>query len=128
MDTLLELMQAGLGRLAWATLQSLPLGALVWALCRWLPRLGANARCWLWWLVSLQLVLGLCWPSPLKLALLPATDAAPVVALAPQLPMSMPADGPVEVAAPMPAATPIALARGQRKARKTPGANMPMAA
>lgn len=83
MDALVDLMQAGLGRLAWATLQSLPLAALVWALCRWLPRLGANARCWLWWLVSLQLVIGLCWPSPLRLALLPAAQPAPIVAMAP---------------------------------------------
>ncbi|WP_434030554.1 M56 family metallopeptidase [[Pseudomonas] boreopolis] len=83
MDMLIELMQAVLGRLAWATLQSLPLAAVVWALCRWVPRLGANARCWLWWLVSLQLVLGLCWPSPLRLALLPAPEAAPVVVMVP---------------------------------------------
>lgn len=83
MDMLIELMQAVLGRLAWATLQSLPLAAVVWALCRWVPRLGANARCWLWWLVSLQLVIGLCWPSPLRLALLPAPDAVPAVAVAP---------------------------------------------
>ncbi|MDG2525189.1 M56 family metallopeptidase [Stenotrophomonas sp. HITSZ_GD] len=81
MDMLIALMQTVLGRLAWATLQSLPLAAVVWALCRWVPRLGANARCWLWWLVSLQLVLGLCWPSPLRLALLPAPQAAPVVTL-----------------------------------------------
>ncbi|HVJ38758.1 MAG TPA: M56 family metallopeptidase, partial [Stenotrophomonas sp.] len=74
MDAFSVLMQAGLGRLALATLQSLPLAGLVWVLCRALPRLGAAARCWLWWLVALQLVLGLCWPSPLRLPLLPATD------------------------------------------------------
>jgi beta-lactamase regulating signal transducer with metallopeptidase domain len=74
MDAFSVLMQAGLGRLALATLQSLPLAGLVWLLCRALPRLGAAARCWLWWLVALQLVLGLCWPNPLRLPLLPAID------------------------------------------------------
>jgi len=94
MDALSTLMQAGLGRLALATLQSLPLAALVWALCRWLPRLGANARCWLWWLVSLQLVVGLCWPHPLRLPLLPAPD----VQMAIVAPQAMPA-APLDMAA-----------------------------
>lgn len=61
-------------RLGWTSLQSAVLVALVWAVCRWLPRLPAATRCRLWWLVALQAVLGLVWSSPLELAVLPAPD------------------------------------------------------
>ncbi|WP_434027153.1 M56 family metallopeptidase [[Pseudomonas] boreopolis] len=80
-----------LGRLALAVLQSLPLAALVWMLCRWLPRLGAARRCWLWWLVSLQLLAGLVWPAPVMLHWLPAPAAAEPAVAMPALP-PMPAD------------------------------------
>ena len=69
--------QAALWRLIGAVLQSLPLTALVWLLCRFVHRLGPSARCWLWWLVSLQLLAGLVWPAPVRLPLLPAPDVAP---------------------------------------------------
>lgn len=70
-----------LSRLLAASAQALVLGALVWALCRYLPRLDAGTRCWLWWLVATQMVLGLLWPSPIGLPLLPA-DPAPVMQMA----------------------------------------------
>ena len=57
-----------IARLAAASLQSLLLVALVAAACRWLPRLSAAARCRLWWLAALQLLIGLCWPTPLALS------------------------------------------------------------
>jgi beta-lactamase regulating signal transducer with metallopeptidase domain len=63
-------------RLFAASVQSTLLVAAVWALCRLLPRLPAAARCWLWWLVALQLVVGVLWASPLALPLLPAEPAA----------------------------------------------------
>lgn len=63
-----------LPRLLAASVQSTLLVALVWALCRALPRLSAHARCWLWWLVALQLVVGLIWSSPVALPLLPAVE------------------------------------------------------
>ncbi len=63
-----------LPRLLAASVQGSLLVALVWALCRALPRLPADARCWLWWLVALQLVLGLVWSSPVALPLLPAVE------------------------------------------------------
>jgi len=69
--------QAALWRLIGAVLQSLPLTALVWLLCRFVHRLGPGARCWLWWLVSLQLLAGLVWPAPVRLPLLPAPAVAP---------------------------------------------------
>ena len=48
------------------------LAALVWALCRYLPRLDARTRAWLWWLVATQMVVGLVWHAPVALPLLPA--------------------------------------------------------
>ncbi|MGJ7903360.1 M56 family metallopeptidase, partial [Lysobacter sp. 1R34A] len=60
-----------LPRLAAASLQSLLLVAAVWALCRYLPRLSAATRCRLWWLAALQLLIGVLWPTPLVLPLLP---------------------------------------------------------
>ncbi|PZQ21878.1 MAG: hypothetical protein DI562_20205, partial [Stenotrophomonas acidaminiphila] len=61
-------------------LQSLLLAALVWALCRYLPRLDARTRAWLWWLVATQMVVGLVWHAPVALPLLPAEPVvAPVV-------------------------------------------------
>lgn len=79
MDTL---MMELLTRLAWTSVQSALLVALVWGVCRLLPRLPAATRCRLWWLVALQAVLGLVWSSPLELAVLPAPgiDNAPLVA------------------------------------------------
>jgi bla regulator protein BlaR1 len=49
----------------------------VWVICRLAPRLPAGLRCTLWWLASFKLVLGLLWPAPLPLPLLPAALAAP---------------------------------------------------
>ncbi|WDS34971.1 M56 family metallopeptidase [Pseudoxanthomonas sp.] len=68
-----------LQRLAATSVQTVLLAALVWALCRALPRLPASTQCWLWWSVSLQAVLGLV-ARPLELALLPAApvEVAPV--------------------------------------------------
>jgi beta-lactamase regulating signal transducer with metallopeptidase domain len=69
-----------LSRLLAVGLQSLLLAALVWALCRYLPRLDARTRAWLWWLVASQMVVGLVWYAPVALPLLPAESvAAPVV-------------------------------------------------
>jgi beta-lactamase regulating signal transducer with metallopeptidase domain len=71
-----------MSRLLAVGLQSLMLAALVWALCRYLPRLDARTRAWLWWLVATQMVVGLVWHAPVALPLLPAdTVAAPVAAI-----------------------------------------------
>ncbi|MBJ7517270.1 MAG: transmembrane BlaR protein [Stenotrophomonas sp.] len=68
-----------LERLAWTSLQTALLVALVWGVCRAVPSLGAAARCRMWWLVSLQAVLGLFWAQPLQLAVLPAPAMTPSV-------------------------------------------------
>lgn len=74
-------------RLFAASVQSTLLVAVVWTLCRLLPRLPAAARCWLWWLVALQLVVGVLWTSPLALPLLPADSEMPAM-LAPLQPLA----------------------------------------
>lgn len=69
-----------LERLGWTSLQTVLLVALVYGLCRALPSLSAATRCRLWWLVSLQAVLGLLWSQPLQLAWLPAPQAVAMTA------------------------------------------------
>ncbi|WP_099597054.1 M56 family metallopeptidase [Stenotrophomonas maltophilia] len=69
-----------LERLGWTSLQTVLLVALVYGLCRALPSLSAATRCRLWWLVSLQAVLGLFWSQPLQLAWLPAPQAVAMTA------------------------------------------------
>jgi beta-lactamase regulating signal transducer with metallopeptidase domain len=61
-----------LPRLLAASVQSTLFVVVIWALCKSLPRLSASARAGLWWLVALQLVVGVLWSSPLALPLLPA--------------------------------------------------------
>ncbi len=53
--------------------------ALVWLVCRALPRMPASIRCWLWRLAYLKLIVALIWSSPVHLALLPAPPVRPVV-------------------------------------------------
>ncbi|MEO6927388.1 MAG: M56 family metallopeptidase, partial [Rhodanobacter sp.] len=57
-------------RLVWTSIQAVVLIAVVLLIVRLMPRLPAAVRCTLWWLVSLQLLLGLCWHAPLALPLL----------------------------------------------------------
>lgn len=48
---------------------------LVWAIGRALPRLSPGARCWLWRLAFLKMLLALVWTVPLDVPLLPAVAA-----------------------------------------------------
>lgn len=98
MALLQELAQGLLARLAWTSLQAcLLIGALA-LLMRLLPRLPAAARSLLWWLVSLQLLIGLAWSHPLELPLLSPAAPTPVAAL------QLPAPGPARPAAALPLA------------------------
>lgn len=69
-------------RLGWSSLQAVVLIALLAGLMRLLPRVPAALRCTLWWLVGLQLMVGLAWHAPVQLPWLSApaitrvTDAA----------------------------------------------------
>ncbi|WP_337053046.1 M56 family metallopeptidase [Pseudoxanthomonas sp. USHLN014] len=85
-------------RLATTSVQTALLVALVWALCRALPRLPASTQCWLWWTVALQAVIGLV-AAPLELpwlptaarasaVLMPATEATAPLVLAPVAPLA----------------------------------------
>ncbi len=77
-----------LPRLLAAGVQGVLVAGAVLLLCRLLPRLAPAARALLWWLVALQLVVGVVWSSPLALPLLPvdmvpaaAVQAGPIEAL-----------------------------------------------
>lgn len=77
MNTLGHLADVLFTRLVWTSIQASVLIAVVLLIVRLLPRLPAALRCSLWWLVSLQLLLGLCWHAPLALPLLaPVTTSA----------------------------------------------------
>lgn len=97
-----------LERLGWTSLQTVLLVALVYGVCRALPSLSAATRCRLWWLVSLQAVLGLFWSQPLQLAWLPAPQAVAITAtdVAADLvyPLAPEASARLLAAMPMPAA------------------------
>jgi bla regulator protein blaR1 len=80
MASLTILFDTLLMRLAWTSAQAVLLIGAIWLIGRLLPQLPSALRCMLWWLVGLQLVLGLCWSSPLQLRVLaPAAQIATVV-------------------------------------------------
>ena len=84
----------------------------VWAVCRLVPRMPANARGWLWWLACLKMVVDLAGVAPVALPLLPAAPApssplaahpaaalAPVGVVPPTVPVGMKAALPGEATA-----------------------------
>ena len=54
--------------------------AVIWLVCRLVPRLPAGVRCGLWWAACLKLLVGLVWISPVEVALLPAGSGPQVLA------------------------------------------------
>lgn len=64
-----------LGTLARTSLQGGLVVLLIWLLCRLAPRMPAGVRAGLWWLAGLHLLVGLAWPRPIALPLLPAGAA-----------------------------------------------------
>ncbi|MDG2539578.1 M56 family metallopeptidase [Dyella jiangningensis] len=76
------------GRLGWTSLQAVLLIAAIALICRLAPRLSASTRSLLWWLVGLQVLLGLMLPTPVSLPLLsPAKpEAVQVIASVPAAP------------------------------------------
>lgn len=79
MESLNFLLDTLLIRLAWTSAQAVLLIGAVWLIGRLLPQLPSALRCTLWWLVGLQLILGLCWSSPLQLRVL--TTPPPIAAV-----------------------------------------------
>jgi bla regulator protein BlaR1 len=90
MAALTAFTDAMLLQLAWTSLQATLLIGLVWLVCRLLPRLPATIRCALWWLVAVQLLVGLTWPAPVTLPLLQSNSAGVVAAQATWQPVSIP--------------------------------------
>ncbi len=106
MASLTILLDTLLIRLAWTSAQAVLLIGAVWLIGRLLPQLSPALRCTLWWLVGMQLILGLCWSSPLQLRVLaptPQTATAaqdrtvlPAVAITDAAPMSHVVPEPVQ--------------------------------
>ena len=75
-----------------ASLEAAVVGLAVWGVCRLLPGLPAHVRAWLWWLVSLKLLLGLLPVPGIGVPLLPApaalTQVSPAVHRSPRVPAS----------------------------------------
>ncbi|HEV2682264.1 MAG TPA: M56 family metallopeptidase, partial [Rhodanobacter sp.] len=80
MESLNILLDTLLIRLAWTSAQAVLLIGAIWLIGRLLPQLSSALRCTLWWLVGLQLILGLCWSSPLQLRVLAPTPQIATVA------------------------------------------------
>ncbi|HEY0197259.1 MAG TPA: M56 family metallopeptidase [Rhodanobacter sp.] len=72
MDAFLGFADTLLARLAWTSAQAVLLIGVVWLAGRLLPKLPAAARSMLWWLLGVQLILGLTVAAPVKLPLLAA--------------------------------------------------------
>jgi beta-lactamase regulating signal transducer with metallopeptidase domain len=79
MSALTSLAQEVVGRLVWTSLQAALLVGAVWLLNRQLPRLSAATRSLLWWLLGVQLLLGLLLPTPVALPLLSPSSAETTV-------------------------------------------------
>ncbi|HEY2623049.1 MAG TPA: M56 family metallopeptidase, partial [Dyella sp.] len=76
MSALTSLAEVIVSRLAWTSVQAAVLIGIVWLLGRYMPRLPAATRSLLWWLLGVQLLLGLVVATPLQLRLLSPTPAA----------------------------------------------------
>jgi beta-lactamase regulating signal transducer with metallopeptidase domain len=75
MDTFHALADALFTRLAWTSAQAILLISLVWLASRLFPKLPAAVRSVLWWLLGVQLILGLTVTAPLELPLLSPTPS-----------------------------------------------------
>jgi bla regulator protein blaR1 len=74
METFNDFAVALLGRLAWTSMQAALLIGVLAFLTRYVPRVSPAARCAMWWLLGLQLIVGMAWHMPMQLPVLsPAT-------------------------------------------------------
>ncbi|MHA6206169.1 M56 family metallopeptidase [Dyella soli] len=86
MDSLVAFAEVLLSRLGWTSVQATALIGVVWLLGRLCPRLPASCRSLLWWLLGVQLLLGLVVATPVQLPLLSpptameAATSVPIVA------------------------------------------------
>ncbi|HTV85353.1 MAG TPA: M56 family metallopeptidase [Dyella sp.] len=101
MDMLTHLVDVLFVRLAWTAAQGTLLIGALWLLTRYLPRLSPAMRCMLWWLVGLQLVLGVAISTPVQLHWLkapaPVFEAVAPMAIvrAPAITQDSPSTAPV---------------------------------
>ena len=70
--------------------------ALVWLLCRAIPRLTAATRAWLWWLAAAKFIVALVWTAPILLPLLPPAQPVEMVVEDSRLPPAIAAVAPID--------------------------------
>ncbi|MGC1549605.1 MAG: M56 family metallopeptidase [Rhodanobacter sp.] len=75
-------------RLAWTSAQATLLIGALWLLGRWMPRLSPAIRCMLWWVLGVQLLVGLTASTPVALPLLSPTSNAVAIATTVSHPMT----------------------------------------
>jgi beta-lactamase regulating signal transducer with metallopeptidase domain len=73
LDRWTDLWVSAVGRSCWQGGVAI---ALVWVLCRAWPAMPCRARCWLWRLAYLKLLVTLLWVAPIDLPLLSASSAS----------------------------------------------------
>ncbi len=77
METFNDLAALLLTRLAWTSVQAALLIGVLVLLTRYVPRVSPAARCAMWWLLGLQLIVGIAWHMPMQLSVLsPPTTTA----------------------------------------------------
>lgn len=79
MNELLELAGSFGPRLVWTSLQAAVLVILIMAALKLHPQWPASVRSLLWWLVGLQVIIGLLLPSPIPLPLLQTATTPPIL-------------------------------------------------
>jgi len=87
-------------RLVWTSAQAVLLVGAVWLVGKLIPKLPSTTRSMLWWLLGVQLILGLAIAAPVKLPLLPAAPRTTVADIS--------SSQPVPVVAPEASSTPFA--------------------
>jgi hypothetical protein len=98
---------AAMGRACWQGGLAL---ALAWAVCRAFPKLPAAARCWVWRLAYLKVLVALLWAAPVELPLLRPPEAPSTTSVAaPRRPAPAFADAAAseQQGAPLPAPDPL---------------------
>lgn len=84
----------GIPHLLWTTSwQAGVMAGAIWLACRQWPRMPANLRVMLWWLVSLKFVIGLVWTQPIPLPVLPASLAPAAFHVTSTAPVARVTDG-----------------------------------
>lgn len=82
MTIVMTMMTPMTSQLVQASLSGAMAVAVVWGLCRLMPRLTASVKAWLWCAAAAKFLVTLVWSMPLQIPVLPAPVASPVTYIA----------------------------------------------